>query len=110
MGDPATEKLVGGIVCAIVALPVIFLGLRFRAGRNLEAIAGYHPDRVRDKAGFGRFVGTWIIVIGLLTLALGAVIAFVPDDVAIWVVLGVVAAMQVPVLRLVLGMSAFHKR
>lgn len=110
MGDPVTEKLVGGLVVAIVALPVIFLGLRFRAGRNLEAIAGYHPDRVRDKAGFGRFVGTSIIVIGLLTLALGAVIAVVPDDVALWVMLALVAAMQVPVLRLVLGISKFHRR
>lgn len=110
MVEPATEKLVAGIVCAIVALPLVFLGLRFRAGRNLEAIAGYNPDRVRDKAGFGRFVGTWIIVIGVLTIALGAVIALVPDGVALWVVLGFVAAMQVPVLRLVLGISDFHRR
>ena len=28
------EQLFGGLVCAVVALPVIFLGLRFRAGRK----------------------------------------------------------------------------
>lgn len=100
----------GGIACAIAALPLIVIGLRFRAGRNLEAIAGYHPDRIRDKEGFGRFVGTWIIVIGLLTLALGAAIALVPEDLVGWVALGFVAAMQVPVLRIVLGVSDFHRR
>jgi hypothetical protein len=105
-----TGNLIGGIACAITALPLIFIGLRFRSGRNLEAISGYHPDRIRDKAGFGRFVGTWITVIGLLTLGLGAAIALVPEELAVWVVLGFVAAMQVPVLRLVLGMSGFQKR
>jgi hypothetical protein len=104
------EKLIAGLVCAIVALPVIYLGLRFRAGRSLEAIAGYNPERVRDKAGFGRFVGAHVALLGLLTLALGAVIAFVPDHVALWAVLGFVAAMQVPVLRLVLGIPKFHQR
>jgi hypothetical protein len=104
------ENLTGGIACAIAALPIIFMGLRFRSGLNLEAIAGYNPDRVRDKEGFGLFVGTWIIAIGVLTLALGAAIALVPEHLVSWVVLGFVAAMQFPVLRLVLGTSSFHKR
>ncbi len=105
-----TETLIGGLVCAIVALPVIFLGLRFRAGQSLEAIAGYSPDRVRDKAGFGRFVGTQVALLGLLTLALGAVIAFVPEPIALWALLGFVAMMQVPIVRLVLGIPKFHQR
>jgi hypothetical protein len=104
------EQLFGGLVCAVVALPVIFLGLRFRAGRNLEAISGYHPDRIRDRAGFGRFVGTWILVLGALTLAMGLAIALTPAAWATAVTLGFVVLLQFPILRLALGISAFHRR
>lgn len=104
------EQLFGGLVCGIVALPVLLLGLRFRAGRNLEVISGYHPERIRDRAGFGRFVGTWILLTGALTLGMGVAIALAPPAWATLITLGFVVLLQLPILRLALGIPAFHRR
>jgi hypothetical protein len=104
------ERTVAAIVFVISALPLVFIALRFRAGRNLEAISGYNADRIRDKAGFGRFVGNQLLVIAGLVLAMAPVLLLAGDRVAVWATLGMVALMQVPVLRLALGMSKFHRK
>lgn len=104
------ERIVGGIACVLAAVPAIVLGLRFRAGRNLEMIAGYQADRIRDKDGFGRFMGFWMLVIAALVVALGAGIALVPERHAHWLALGMVAAIQVPILRILLGASKFQRK
>jgi len=104
------ERIVGGLVCAVTAIPIFVLGLRYRAGRNLETIAGYRPEMVRDKEGFGRFMGFWMLVIAALVVGLGAGIALLPERHAPWLALGMVAAIQVPVLRIVLGASKFQRK
>lgn len=104
------ERIVGGLVCAVTAIPIVVLGLRYRAGRNLETIAGYRPEMVRDKEGFGRFMGFWMLVIAALVVGLGAGIALVPERHAHWLALGMVAAIQVPVLRILLGASKFQRK
>jgi hypothetical protein len=104
------EQLVGGLVCVVTAIPLVILGLRYRAGRNLETIAGYRPEVIRDKDGFGRFMGFWMLVIAALVIALGAGIALVPERHAQWLALGIVAALQVPILRMTLGTSKFKRK
>jgi hypothetical protein len=104
------ERIVGGIACVLAAVPAIVLGLRFRAGRNLETIAGYQADRIRDKDGFGRFMGFWMLVIAALVVGLGAAIALLPPQWAHWTALGFVAALQLPILRIVLGAPTFYRK
>jgi hypothetical protein len=104
------ERTVAAIAFLVTALPLVFIALRFRAGRNLEVISGYNPDRIRDKVGFGRFVGNQLLVMAGLVLAMAPVLLLADDRVAVWATLGMVALMQVPVLRLVLGTSRFHRK
>lgn len=104
------EERIAGRLSAVVALPVMYFGPRFRTGRSLEAVAGCNPGRVRDQAGCGRLVLNPVARTGLLTLAPGALIAFVPDRIAPWAVPGLVAALRVPEPRLALGVRKFYPR
>jgi hypothetical protein len=103
------EQLIGGLVCMLISVPAFILGARYRGGHNLETISGYNPDRVRDKLGFGRFMGFWMLVVGGMTLATGIAIALLPEPAAHWTTLGFVAAIQLPVLRMLLGRSRFSR-
>jgi hypothetical protein len=103
------EQLVGGLVCMVVSVPAFILGARYRGGHNLETISGYNPDRVRDKQGFGRFMGFWMLVMGGMVLAMGIAIALIPERAAHWTTLAFVAAMQLPILRMLLGRSRFSR-
>jgi hypothetical protein len=105
-----SERIVVAVAFVVSALPLVFIALRFRAGRNLEAISGYQPDRIRDKSGFGRFVGNYMLAIAGLLVAMAPVFLLADDRVALWATLGMVALMQVPLLRLVLGMSKFYRK
>jgi hypothetical protein len=104
------ERIVGGLVCIVTAVPLVVLGLRYRAGRNLETIAGYRSELIRDRDAFGRFMGFWMLVIAALVVALGAGIALVPERHAQWLILAVVVAIQLPILRMLLGAAKFQRR
>lgn len=103
-------KAVAALACLISALPLVYLGLSFRNGRHLTAIAGFHPERIRDHIAFGRFVGFWIMVVAILLMGLAASIAWAPQDWMLWATLGFTALLQVPVLRIVTGMSRYVRK
>ncbi len=103
-------RIFAAIAFVIVSLPLVFIALRFRSGMNLEAISGFHPDRIKDRVGFGRFVGNHLLAMALLFLAMAPVLMFADERMAVWATLAMVALMQVPVVRLVLGVSKFHRK
>jgi hypothetical protein len=104
------ESTIAALAFVIVSLPLVFIALRFRAGMNLEAINGFHPDRIKDRVGFGRFVGNHLLAMAVLLLAMAPVLMFADERTAAWATLAMVALMQVPVVRLVLGASKFHRK
>jgi hypothetical protein len=102
------EQHIAALALCVTSLPIIFMALRFRAGRNLEVISSYRPERIHDHQGFGRFIGFWILALGALMLGLSAALYFLTESQAAWASLGAVALMQLPVLRLVFGPTRFY--
>ena len=104
------EQIFVGLAFVLSAVPAIVIGLRYRSGRNLETIAGYRADRVGDPQAFGHFMGFWMLAIAALMVAMGVGIMLVSDAYAQWLGLAMVVALQVPILRRLLGASKFQRK
>lgn len=104
------EQQLAALAIFATCIPILVLAIRFRAGKNLEAISGYNADRVADKHGFGQFVGNRILAIAVLIILLGAGILVLPKEDKTLLGIGVVVLLQVPLLSLLLGMSKFHRK
>ena len=67
-----THFILAALPILVVAGVLLLLGARLR-GSDLHLIAGYDPNRVRDKAGVGRLFGLVVGGLGVAALAVGVV-------------------------------------
>lgn len=74
-----------------------------------ELIAGYDPDVVTDDEGLASFVGTYILLSGLITVAVGVVLylQLVESSAVFWSAYSFVVVLVV--LRVVVGAQQFAK-
>ncbi len=56
------------IVFGIIGLICLVLGYLIGVRKKLTLIAGYNPDKVRDKAGLAKFMGVMTAILGLIMI------------------------------------------
>jgi hypothetical protein len=61
----------------VAALTLAAVGYRIRFWGDVWLVAGYDPDRVTDEAGLARLVGTAVLGLAALTVAVGVADTFV---------------------------------
>ncbi len=69
------------IMVVAAAIPLFVLGYLIKYRKRVNLIAGYDPARVRDHDGLARWMGSWAIALGAVTLAFAALLATLPDAV-----------------------------
>lgn len=57
-----------GIVFGLIGLVCLVLGYLIGVKKKLNLIAGYNPDKVRDKAGLAKFMGIMTAVLGVIMI------------------------------------------
>jgi hypothetical protein len=101
------EQTFAAIVVLLAGAPLVAIGLYFRSGRALHLLAGVDPNKVKDPAGLGRFVGQSLILLGAIHVPFAAAVAFLPESQVMVATLGLVALVGLVVVRLVFGLSRF---
>lgn len=98
---------VTGIVTAATGVFVGVFGVLIWYYEMTELIAGYDPDVVTDDEGLASFVGTYILLSGLITVAVGVVVSLqlVESSVVLWSAYSF--AVVLVVLRVVIGAQQF---
>ena len=56
------------IVFGLIGLICLVLGYLIGVNKKLNLIAGYNPDKVRDKEGLARFMGIMTSVLGVVMI------------------------------------------
>lgn len=74
--------IVGGVFF-IVSLFLLLAGYQIAVKKQLWLIAGYEPDRVRDKDGLATFVGMALQVMGAFELLISILVFLLPDAINI---------------------------
>ena len=104
------EQTLAALVVLVAAAPLIAIGLYFRSGRATHLLAGVDPKKVRDPAGLGRYVGSRLLLLGLLHVPFAGAVAFLPESQIMVATLVLVALVGVVVVRLVFGLSRFTSK
>lgn len=96
-----------GIITAATGLFVGVFGVLIRYYEMTEMIAGYDPERVTDDEGLASFVGTYVLLSGLMTVAVGVVVflELVESSVVLWSAYSLVIVLVV--VRVVLGSQQY---
>ena len=56
------------IIFGLIGLLCLVFGYLIGVNKKLNLIAGYNPDKVRDKAGLARFMGVMTAILGLIVI------------------------------------------
>ncbi|MCK5476296.1 MAG: DUF3784 domain-containing protein [Candidatus Aenigmarchaeota archaeon] len=67
------------LIMIFVGLHLLAIGYLIRFYKMVEIIAGYGPDKVRDKEGLAKWVGSNLFLMGLMCLSLGGVGLIFPE-------------------------------
>lgn len=68
----------GPIIFGLCALLFLALGYLIGVRRRLELLAGYSPERVRDKSGLAHWAGWGVALLGLWSLAAAVALLTAP--------------------------------
>jgi len=96
-----------GIVTVATGVFVGVLGVMIRYYEMAELLAGYDAERVTDDAGLASFVGTYVFLSGLITVAVGVAVSLelVGGSTVLWSAYSF--AMVLVVLWVVIGAQQF---
>ena len=67
------------LVAIFVGLLLLAVGYLIRFQQMIEIIAGYDPDKVTDKEGLAKWVGSNLFLMGLMCLSLGGLGLILPE-------------------------------
>jgi hypothetical protein len=70
-GDKMGPNIVVGIAFIIAGAVIAFAGYQIRYKNRLNLIAGYDPNRVKDKEGLGSWVGNGLMGLGVVQAICG---------------------------------------
>jgi hypothetical protein len=93
-----SPNVVVGIAFILAGLLIGFAGYQIRFKGRLNLIAGYDPNSVKDKEGLGRWVGSGIMVLGIVQAICGLLALIASVDFA--GLLFLLATVTVPVILL----------
>lgn len=77
------------------------LGILIRYAGMMHLIAGYDPDRVADKEGLAKFIGTWTLIVAVLTVGVGVMELWKPTADSEWYWLVFVIAVFAIAVRMI---------
>lgn len=80
--------------------------IRFAA--VLDLIAGYNPDHVTDKERLANFIGTWALIVAVLTVCVGIMELWEPTADAEWHWLVIVIAVVIIAARMIRGVRRYE--
>jgi hypothetical protein len=101
-----SPNIVVGMAFILAGVLIAFAGYQIRFKGRLHLIAGYEPNNVKDKEGFGRWIGNGILALGIIQGICGLIALVAWVDVA--GVLFFLVTMTVPVI-LISRISQFSK-
>ncbi len=93
------------IICIWTAFITMLLGAFIYRG-NVGLIAGYDPDKVTDKEGLAKWVGSILIFIGVYVLTFPILVYFIQTPImGLWVL-----GLLIIVAILIIGCKKYEKR
>jgi hypothetical protein len=67
-------NIVIGIAFILAGAVIAFAGYQIRYKNRLNLIAGYEPNRVKDKEGLGAWVGNGLMALGVIQAICGLLV------------------------------------
>lgn len=96
------------LVTIFVGLLLLAIGYLIRFQQMVEIIAGYDPDKVTDKEGLAKWVGSNLFLMGLMCLFLGGLGLILPVSSTMQVP-GFLAVIVILSVRTAIGCKKYEK-
>src|SRR5262245_3176265 len=79
-------NVVAAVILLEASLIVLMLGYLIRAHKQLSLIAGLDVSKVRERDGLARWIGTGLLVIGMLDLLISLVVIIASAGTALLII------------------------
>lgn len=96
------------IVFFLVSVLMIIMGIIIRKYTLVHLIAGYDEEKTEDKQGLANWVGSNLIIMGLLSF-LNAFLASVINDATIWFITAFIAIIVIFSIRTAVGYKKYER-
>lgn len=98
------------LITVFIGLTCIVFSYLIGKRQMVEILAGYNPEKVTDREGLGRWVGTNLILMGILAFVSAGLMAIIPEVRGTLFLVYVLGAVPLLYLRIVLGNRRFFKK
>ncbi len=97
------------LVTILIGLLFLLIGYLVRSKQMVEIIAGYDPNKVKDEKGLAKWVGSNLLLMGLLGLLIGG-LGFIFPQINTILVIGFGVVIVILAIRTAFGCKKYEKR
>lgn len=91
------------VITVLIGITCVAFGYLIGKKQMLEILAGHDPKKVTDKKGLARWVGTNLVLMGVLAFFSAALMAVFPQTRTVLLLVYALAAIPLLCVRIILG-------